>query len=164
MRLGVIGVGNRGTALLRSLLELPGTADRRGLRRRAQAPAARAGDRREGARPAALRRTTIPRQVLDRDGHRRGRRRPAVRPARAGLSRCDRGRKAPLRREAAGDHARRLRSADRRGSRRAPARSFMSASSGGRTRGFARGRADPPRASWVRWSRPGQPGPAATAR
>ena len=53
VRLGVIGVGNRGTALVACRARAAGNADRRRLRRRAQAPAARAGDRREGARAAA---------------------------------------------------------------------------------------------------------------
>ncbi len=55
VRLGVIGLGNRGTALLRSLLETAGYSDRRGLRHGSQAPVASAGDRRQGARPSARR-------------------------------------------------------------------------------------------------------------
>ena len=60
VRLGVIGIGNRGTALLRSRARAAGHADRRRLRRRAQAPAARAGDRRERRAASGPMRMTTP--------------------------------------------------------------------------------------------------------
>ena len=91
VRLGLIGVGNRGTALLRSLLELKGASivavcdAEPKHRQRGQGIVEKAS----GQRPEAH---DDPRRVLDRDGRRRGRDRAAVRPARAALSRRDRGR------------------------------------------------------------------------
>ena len=137
VRLGVIGVGNRGTALLRALLELPGTpivavcdAEPK-HRQRGQGIVEKA----RGQRPEAY---DDPRRVSGSTGHRRGRRRPSLRPPRTGLSRRDPGRQAPLRRKAAGVDAGRLRSPDRRIGRKLPSWRFTSGSSGGRTRGFAR--------------------------
>ena len=89
-----------------------------------------------GQRPESLRR---PAQGARPRRRRRGDRRAAVRRSRPGLCRRDRRRQAPLRREAAGDHAGGLRSADRGCRRFHPARSFTSGFSGGRIRGFARG-------------------------
>ncbi len=141
-----------------------GCVDRRGLRRRAQAPAARAGDRREGAAAIGRRRTTtrggcwigrtstrssiaLPcdlHEPVYRDAIAAGKHLYAEKPLAPSLAACDRLIALAAQAPRAG------------GPRRLPAAVEPAVSRGGR--------ADPPRASWVAWSRRGPPGAAATAR
>ncbi len=163
VRLGLIGIGNRGTSLARSLLELPGASivavcdaepkhrlRGQGIVEKVERPPAR-----------GLRR---PAPAAGSQGRGCGRDRAALRPARAAVSRRDRRGEASVRREAAGTQPGRLRSPGRRGGRRpraGGARRLPEAIEPPIPRGD---RADRPGRAGDARRRRGRPGPAATGR